>query len=282
MNIGIVGLGLMGGSLAKALRRAGICELLVGFDANPGVLERAQAEAVIDGVLDGQKLDVVFIALRPQDAVQYVAQHASVLSSTLVVDLCGVKRVVVQSLVPLAKKHGFSYIGAHPMTGRERGGYEFSETTLYENSSMIICPTETSSQQDEALLGEVCKSIGITEMPRVSPELHDEIIAYTSQLAHVVSNAFVKSPTALLHDGFSAGSFLDLTRVARLDAAMWTELFIDNADNLLAEIKTIQSSLSEYQTALAAGNSEELQALLTAGSERKVSLDENTGERESL
>lgn len=287
MRIGIVGLGLMGGSLAKALKGTDSCARVLGYDIDGAVLVRARDEDVIDGVLEfngpdiATQVDVLFIALRPQDAIDFVARHANKLEDILVIDLCGVKRVVTQAIAPLAHTYNFSYIGAHPMAGRERGGYAHSDANLYHGASMIICPTQTAIQEDEDLLGEICKEIGIVEMPRVTPEHHDRLIAYTSQLAHVVSNAFVKSPNAPLHDGFSAGSLLDLTRVARLDAPMWTELFLENADNLLIEIETIRASLAEYESAIRSSNREELCALLSSGSQLKAALDEKMHVSES-
>lgn len=300
MKIGIIGLGLMGGSLAKALRRAECCEAIFAYDTDANVLLRAQSDGVIDRVLEQgspalamsssisssdnapaeSNLDVLFIALRPQDAIDYIKAHGSELTSTLVVDFCGVKRVVADAFAPLAVEYGFSYIGAHPMAGKERGGYESSEENLFDGASMIMCPTGTATAENQALLDKICSAIGITETPHVTPAHHDSLIAYTSQLAHVVSNAYVKSPNAPLHDGFSAGSLLDLTRVARLDAAMWAELFIDNADNLLSEIQTIRTSLGEYEEALLASDRDRLHTLLSAGSEIKAALDQSTAAHE--
>jgi prephenate dehydrogenase len=205
-----------------------------------------------------------------------VKTHAELLSkTTVVVDLCGVKRVVCRELAPLAAKYGFSYIGGHPMAGKERGGFVNSADDLFVGASMILTPDERT----DILMLETLKAffldLGFAGLTFTDPDEHDRIIAYTSQLAHITSSAYVKSPEAQRRRGFSAGSFKDMTRVARLDEAMWTELLLDNADYLTLELDILIKNLSDYLAALQAGDAEALRSLLREGRERKAAAGGN-------
>ena len=273
MTIGIAGLGLIGGSLAKSIKaRTG--HRVLGIDKNPDTMDKAVMTGSIDGTLDEASIgscDLLLIALRPQTAVDYLAANAeSIAKHAIVVDMCGVKRCVVNQMAPIAKAHGFRYIGGHPMAGKERGGFDNSTKTLFQNASMILTPDESTDMELLETLKNFFLEIGFKNLTFSTPQEHDENIAFTSQLAHVVSNAFVKSPTALLHSGFSAGSYKDLTRVARLDEDMWTELFLDNADNLTVELTRLLDNLAPYLAALKAKDADALRSLLRDGREQKA------------
>lgn len=156
------------------------------------------------------------------------------------------------------------------MAGVERWGFDSSFGMLFNNASMILTP---DGGTDIALLHEIKQmflSIGFGSITVVSPEQHDRIIAYTSQLAHVVASAYIKSPTALEHTGMSAGSYKDMTRVASLNSNMWSELFLENSDNLLNEIDNIINNLTEYRDAIASNDRAKLEALLEDGTKRKA------------
>ena len=281
MTVGIIGLGLIGGSLAKAFKTRTTHRVL-GYDADDAVTGYAQLTNIIDGVVDERTIaecELILLAVYPRATVEYVERMADAIApDTIVVDCGGVKRSICERCYPLAREHGFVFIGGHPMAGLHHSGLKYARADLYEGASMILTPENT---EDIWLLQKVTawiKSIGFASVTVTTPEQHDEIIAFTSQLAHVVSNAYVKSPRAQVHRGFSAGSYRDLTRVARLNETMWTELFLENRDNLVSEIDHIVRSLQEYQEALQRGDAETLKALLKDGSDRKERIDSPYGD----
>ena len=188
-------------------------------------------------------------------------------------DCCGIKEYVCQELMPFARDNGFVFVGAHPMAGIERSGFENSNHSMFNNASMILTPPKGVSIELLETLKKFWGAIGFTNLEITTPENHDRIIAYTSQLAHVVSSAYIKSPTAMDHYGFSAGSYKDMTRVARLNEKMWTELFMENKENLLNEINTMLVSLTQFRDAMAADDSARLCELLKDGRERKAEAD---------
>ena len=273
MNVGIVGLGLIGGSMAKSIKaRTG--HTVFGIARSEETLMMARMCGAIDAPLTDETLpqcDLILIAIRPGAAIEWVRRHAELISkSAVVVDMCGVKRVVVDGIAPIAEQYGFAYIGGHPMAGKERGGFTSATEDLYVGASMILTPDRRTDMQLLAILNNVFQDIGFASLTYSDPEEHDRIIAFTSQLAHIVSSAYVKSPEAQRRRGFSAGSFRDMTRVARLDEDMWTELFLDDADYLTKEVGELIHHLTEYQEALQARDAEKLHALLKDGREKKA------------
>ena len=274
MKIGIVGLGLIGGSMAKSIKsRTG--HTVYGIDLDQETMLLARLCGAIDGPLDEDTLpvcDLVLLAVRPQAAVDWVRDHGAQIGAA-VVDLCGVKRTVVEQITPLARQHGFIYVGGHPMAGRERGGFTSSTEDLYVGASMILTPDETVDETFLDTLRTFFLDVGFAKLTLSQPEEHDRIIAFTSQLAHVVSNAYIKSPEADRHNGYSAGSYKDLTRGARLNEVMWAELFLCNQGPLLDEIDTIIENLQKVREAIAEGDAGQLKALLKEGSDRKRAID---------
>lgn len=188
-------------------------------------------------------------------------------------DVCGVKQSVCAPLWQLAQDHGFTFIGGHPMAGREVGGFAHANADLFKDASMILTPQKGA---DISLLERIKKfwcELGFAGVVVTTPENHDRVIAYTSQLAHIVSSAYIQSPTALDHIGFSAGSYKDMTRVAKLDADMWTELFMQNREPLLSELEGILQRLGDFRDTLAKGNAVKMREMLSAGREQKVEAD---------
>ena len=246
-TVGIVGLGLIGGSLAKALH-AYTDRTVLGYDADGAVLTRALEEEVLSGVLTPERLaecDLVIVALYPAAAVEYVTCHRDQFrKGGLVMDCCGVKGVVCTPLEPVAREGGFTFVGGHPMAGIERSGYAHAFPELFRGASLILTPYEGTEERHIQAIWELAKALGFGRLTRSTPEEHDRIIAYTSQLAHVVSCAYVGSPSAPDFQGFSAGSFKDMTRVARLNEDMWTELFLENKEALVREIDTLVEELA--------------------------------------
>ena len=267
MKVGVVGLGLIGGSAAKAFKAAG--HTVYAFDINDTIVGYAALEGTVDKELDDKRLaqcDLLLLTATPQAVIGYLTEKAAKISpSTLVVDFCGTKRLVCQTGFELARKQGFTFVGAHPMAGLQYSGYKYSRANLFSGASLIVVPPV---HDDIALLDRVKSVLAPLQFKKyvvTTADFHDRMIAYTSQMCHVVSNAFVKSPSAQYHRGYSAGSFRDLTRVARLNEAMWTELFLENRENLLTEIDHLMNSLAEYRKAIAEGNAQTLCSLLHDG-----------------
>ena len=264
--------------MAKSIKaRTG--HTVFGIARSEETLMMARMCGAIDAPLTQENLsqcDLILIAIRPAAAIEWVRRNAADISkSAVVVDLCGVKRVVVESIAPIAEQYGFAYIGGHPMAGRERGGFTAATDCLYVGASMILTPDKRTDMQLLETLKAFFLDIGFASLTFSDPEEHDRIIAFTSQLAHIVSSAYVKSPEAQKRRGFSAGSFQDMTRVARLDEDMWTELFLDDADYLTDELDILIGHLQEYADALKSKDAEHLRALLRDGREKKATAGGN-------
>ena len=278
MNVAIVGLGLIGGSMAKSIKNR-TAHTVWGADLNSETMTMARMCGAIDAPLTEENLpqaELILVAIRPGAAIEWVRQHAPLISkSAILVDLCGVKRTVVASIAPVAEQYGFAYIGGHPMAGRERGGFTAATDDLYAGASMILTPDARTDMQLLETLKAFFLDIGFAALTFSTPAEHDRIIAFTSQLAHITSSAYVKSPEAQKRRGFSAGSFQDMTRVARLDEDMWTELFLDDADYLTSELEVLVGHLTEYLDALKARDSARLRALLKEGRELKATAGGN-------
>lgn len=278
MNVGIVGLGLIGGSMAKSIK-ARTAHTVWGVDLDQETMMMARMCGAIDAPLTETNLpqcDLLLVAIRPQAAIDWVTAHASAIArDAIVVDLCGVKRTMVAALAPLSAQYGFAYIGGHPMAGRERGGFTSATDDLYVGASMILTPDDRTDMPLLETLKSFFLDIGFAHLTFSTPEEHDRIIAYTSQLAHIASSAYIKSPEAQQRRGFSAGSFRDMTRVARLDENMWTELFLDDADYLTTELEILVEHLNEYLSALKSRDAESLRALLKDGKEKKATAGGN-------
>jgi len=273
--VGVVGLGLIGGSLAKAYKRTpGITVL--GSDLDRSILEFAKiAEAIDDELTDEnlQTCDVVLVAVFPQGVINWVREKAEFLRGKIVIDCAGTKGRVCAELFSVAAAHGFTFVGGHPMAGLHRSGFKHSRDDLFDGEPMVIVPPTNDDIQLLDDISRLLKPLGFGRISVASAAEHDEIIAFASQMPHIISNAFVKSPTASRHKGYSAGSYRDMTRVARLDPDMWTELFLENKNFLLDEIGHFIEAAEKYRSALEAGNGLELRRLLAEGSDRKREVD---------
>ena len=272
MKIGIVGLGLIGGSLAIALSESGKHEVF-GFDRNRSSVLAAKMVNAIKGELNDETIgecDVIFIALYPQATIDYVEANASkIKKGAIVTDCGGVKRMICAPCEKIAEENGFTFIGAHPMAGTQFSGFGHAKANLFKGATMILTPKDNTDIRILQLLRTVLDDAGFASVNLTSPEEHDKVIAFTSQLPHIISNAYVKSPEAIHQKGFSAGSYKDLTRVSKLNSTMWTELFFENSDNLTKEIDFLIEKLGEYSAALKAGDKEGLIALLDEGTDSK-------------
>ena len=275
MTVGILGLGLIGGSLARAYALAG--HTVFAAEKDESILAFAQLAGAVDAPLTSENLgacELLLLAIYPEGSAAWLAEHAQFVSkSALVMDCCGVKQQICEKCFPLAQAYGFTFIGGHPMAGTQFSGFKHSRADLFAGAPMVLVPPKF----DDIDLLERAKvalaPCGFGSFSVTTAKDHDRMIAFTSQMPHIISNAFIKSPTALEHRGFSAGSYRDLTRVAWLNPRMWAELFLENREFVLRELDVLLSSLTAYRDALAAEDSDTLMALLDEGKKRKEAVD---------
>ncbi|WP_124100928.1 prephenate dehydrogenase [Ruminococcus sp. Marseille-P6503] len=272
MKIGIVGLGLIGGSLAKAIKK-NTDEICYGLDINRTTIAAALSQEAIDGEidLDGlERCDIVMICLYPQQTIDFINENKQRFKKGgIVIDTCGVKGTIVAAAEKVLADEGVRFLGCHPMAGREFSGFAYSVDNLFEKASFIMTPTDNTPMSAVKEISKLAYNIGFAKCVVSSPEEHDEVIAFTSQLAHVVSSAYIKSPSLMKQAGFSAGSFKDLTRVAKLNEDMWTTLFIMNKKPLVSEISHIIKCLEDYRDAIDGEDYQRLSSLLKEGRELK-------------
>lgn len=276
MKIGVIGLGLIGGSMAKAIRLNTDSEVF-GTDIDRTVVMRAKVIEAIGKELTEENIsecDIIILALYPEASIKALKKYASkIKKGAYVVDCGGVKEKVCKEASDISKEYGFTFVGGHPMAGIEKIGFKYSDAKMFCEASMILTP---EGNTDIKVLDELKKfflGIGFGKITIKTPKEHDRIIAYTSQLAHILSNAYVKSETADDHIGLSAGSFKDMTRVAYLNETMWTELFLENRENLIDEIDILTDNLKKYREALKNSDEVALKELLKDGREKKEHLD---------
>lgn len=277
MTIGIIGLGLIGGSMAKAIK-FNTGNKVLGWDVSDTVRYRAKLVGAVDGFLeDGNpgECDLVIIALYPKETLEYIeAAKALFKKGAIVVDCCGIKTQICDTAGALAQEYGFSFVGGHPMAGIERSGFAFSNPDIFKGATMILTPQKDA---DLTMLNDLSfffRSLGFGALKITTCQEHDQMIAYTSQLAHVVSSAYIKNDLSHRHKGFSAGSFQDMTRVAKLNEHMWTNLFLDNREYLLEEVEQLIDRLVTYKDAIEQSDREGLMKLLREGRERRQAIEE--------
>lgn len=275
MNVGILGLGLIGGSLARAYSKAG--HTVFAEEKDNSIFEFAKLAGAVVGKLDQDSIgscQLLLLSIYADASARWLENNAVYIpKDALVIDCCGIKEDICRRCFPIAEQYGFTFVGGHPMAGSHNSGFKYSRSNLFQGAPMVIVPPR---YDDPELLQWVKDSLapcGFKSFSVTTAQKHDEVIGFTSQLPHIVSNAFIKSPTALLHTGFSAGSYKDLTRVAWLNPQMWSELFLSNKDNLLKELDVFISNLNAYKDAIANNNSEALIRLLDEGRKRKEEVD---------
>ena len=275
MTVGILGLGLIGGSLARAYAKAG--HTVYACERDKSMLEFAQLAGVIHEELDDNtvgKCDLILLAIFADGSATWLESHAPLISkTTLVIDCCGIKETICARCFPLARKYGFTFVGGHPMAGSHNSGFKYSRSNLFQGAPMVLVPPRFDDPQLLSRVQEALEPCHFGSFSITTAAVHDEMIAFTSQMPHILSNAFIKSPTATQHKGFSAGSYKDLTRVAWLNPQMWAELFLSNRDNVLKELDYYITSLQQYRDAVADNNEEELIRLLDEGRRRKEEVD---------
>ena len=275
MNVGILGLGLIGGSLARAYALEG--HTVYAIQRNESMLSFAMLAGAVHGRLTEETIpqcDLILLAIYPDGSAGWLEQNAHLISpNALVLDCCGIKREICKRCFPLAARYGFTFVGGHPMAGSQFSGFKYSRATLFKGQPMVLVPAVFDDMQLLDRVKQALKPCQFGSFSVTTAEEHDRMIAFTSQMPHILSNAFIKSPTALKHKGFSAGSYKDLTRVAWLNAPMWAELFLENKENVLFELDYYINSLKAYRAALDADDMDTLVSLLEEGKKRKEEVD---------
>lgn len=275
MKVGILGLGLIGGSLARAYALDG--HTVYACEKDGSMFSFAMLAGAVHGKLDEAAIpecDLILLAIYPGGSAAWLEENARLVSpDALVLDCCGIKREICRRCFPLAQEFGFTFVGGHPMAGSHFSGFKYSRANLFQGAPMVLVPPVFDDILLLQRVKDALKPCGFGSFSVTTAEEHDRMIAFTSQMPHIVSNGYIKSPTALNHKGFSAGSYKDLTRVAWLNAPMWAELFLENKDFVLEELECYIQSLSAYRDAIRSDNKEELTRLLEEGKQRKEAVD---------
>lgn len=261
MKIIVYGLGIIGASVCASLKRAG--HTVYGKNRSRGPVEYALEHGMIDGEATSYEgADVVILALPPRVTMREL-EEGNFPAGVIVADICGVKEPLEK--VVFSRPREYRYIGMHPMAGKETSGIESASVTLFDGANLILTHTWQTDEQAFQMMQALGKEMGFGRIVTCSAKYHDEMIALTSQLAHIVSNAYVKSPNTKECNGFTGGSFQDMTRIAGVDETVWTELFFLNRISLTAEIDRLVSRLCEYRDALDSSDEEKMRRLLLEG-----------------
>ena len=280
----IAGLGLMGGSMAKTIKARTLSRVL-GWNRTRATAEQALADGAIDAIATDalfREVDLVIIGLYPQATVDWLLENMPKMKKgCVIVDMVGVKQFMVEHLEQAALDAGVHYVGGHPMAGREFSGLDFALPTLFDGASMIFVPTKSSTERILSQLEAYFMSLGFGQTVRCTAEQHDHMIAFTSQLAHVVSSAYIKSPEADKHNGYSAGSYKDLTRVAKLNETMWSELFLLNRDELVRQMDLFSEKFELMRNSIANGDRETIRQMMRLSTERRKYFDVKKEDDES-
>ena len=275
MNIGILGLGLIGGSFARAYAKAG--HKVFASEKSQDMLEFAKIAGAVQGELDHTTIplcDLIIMCIYPDDCAAWLESNAAFIKSTaLVMDACGTKKDVCDACFPIANRYGFTFVGGHPMAGSHNSGFKYSRSNLFQGAPMVLVPPKYDDMELLQWIKDCLEPCKFGMFSVTTAEKHDIMIAFTSQMPHILSNAYIKSPTAITHKGFSAGSYKDLTRVAWLNPQMWAELFMNNKPNILNELDFYMSSLQKYKEAIKNDDKQTLIELLEEGKLRKEQVD---------
>ena len=276
MKIAVIGMGIIGGSFCKALKKY-TDHYIIGLNRTQSTLARAFDDGVIDEIGSPRSLseaDVVILALYPQAAIEFVEKYGGYIRrGAVVTDSSGIKGEICPRMTELASRFGFEFVGSHPMAGKETNGYESSDGDLYRGASYIIVPCE-AGESSVRLLSDLALEMGFGMIKLTTPEEHDRMIAFTSQLPHVLACAYVLSPCCPNHKGFSAGSYRDVSRVANINAELWSELFLENRHQLIGELDTLIENIHSITDAVKANDKARIEELLERAHKTKEMLGE--------
>lgn len=274
MKITIIGLGLMGGSVARRLRGFHDCRI-AAYDRDRESLDLALSDGVIDEAYTDaagamRDADLIILCLYPQLNVDHVRDNLdSIKSGAIITDVTGIKGFMIRELEKILPDD-VEFLGGHPMAGREVGGYKSSTDTLFDNAPYIITPTERNTPEAIQLIRDMAKYIGCRTVVTTTPDEHDSIIAYTSQLMHVVAVALCENPLLERSESFAGGSLQDCTRIAVINEKMWSELFVENSEHLAHRITEFQNTLEDMKKAALAGDRAALEKIMKHSTQQKL------------
>ena len=252
MNVAIIGLGIIGGSYAKGLSKAGYN--VYGVDKDLKTIEYAKSEGfIIDGSLNASDylpyVDLVVIGLYPDDVITFIENNLQYFKKGQVVtDVCGVKTCICKEATRLLEDSYF--VGSHPMAGREKVGVKYSDEKIFAGTNFLMCPIEETNEIAISVVDQMAKDLGFGRIHHITPEFHDEMIAYTSQLTHAIAVSLVNSNSNEDVVKFIGDSYRDLTRIAMINENLWSELFIDNKESLTNQIDNFINELEMLKTAI--------------------------------
>lgn len=276
MNIAVIGLGIIGGSFCKAIKKY-TDHYVIGINRTAKTAQKALNVGAIDEIGTPESLskaDMVILTMYPQADIDFVKEHGNYIKKgAIVTDASGIKCSICPQLKELAQKFGFVFVGSHPMAGKEKNGFDVSDSELYQNASFIITPCG-AEQKYVDILSDFATSIGFGTIKITTPEEHDRMIAFTSQLPHVLACAYVLSPCCPNHNGFSAGSYRDVSRVANINSKLWSELFLENKEPLVKELDILIENITEIINSIKAEDKQALTDLLEKGHKVKEALGE--------
>ena len=276
MKIAIVGLGIIGGSYCKALKTH-TKHTVIGINRTPSTAQKALALGAIDEIGTPESLqnaDVTILCMYPQACIDFLERNGQFIKKgSIVTDAAGIKRAICPQMVKLAEKYGYIFVGSHPMAGKEKNGFDVSDADLFMGASFIITPCG-APQKAVGALAALALEIGFGTVKITTPEEHDRMIAFTSQLPHVLACAYVLSPSCPNHNGFSAGSYRDVSRVANINSKLWSELFLENREPLVQELEILNENLTNLFDAIRTEDRERLAQLLEKGHCVKQALGE--------
>ena len=276
MKIAVIGLGIIGGSFCKAIKKH-TAHTVIGINRTHSVAEQAKNDGSIDVIGTVESLgeaDIIFLCMYPQACVDFIKENGKFIKKgALVTDSSGIKSAICPQLYELSQEFGFVFVGSHPMAGKEKNGYGVSEAELYKGASFIITPCGADEKYVNKL-ADLALSIGFGQVKITTPEEHDRMIAFTSQLPHVLACSYVLSPCCPNHNGFSAGSYRDVSRVANINSKLWSELFLENREPLITELDILIDNITRIKDAIKDNDRETLADLLEQGHKIKQALGE--------
>ncbi len=276
MNIVIAGLGIIGGSFAKAIKKY-TSHRVTGINRSKAPLEKALACGAIDEIGNVQSLgsaDLLILGIYPAAAVEFIEKNGRYIKKgCIVTDTSGIKSAICPQMTALAEKYGFTFVGSHPMAGKEKNGFDVSTADLFKGASFIVVPCGAPKKAVHTLTA-LALSIGFGSVRMTDPQEHDQMIAFTSQLPHVLACAYVLSPQCKNHNGFSAGSYRDVSRVANINAPLWAELFLENRQPLTSELDLLIQNIKAIREAINQEDKQTLTGLLEQGRKVKEALGE--------
>ena len=276
MNIAVVGLGIIGGSFCKAIKKY-TDHYVIGINRTYETAKKALEVGAIDEIGTAEtlgKADLIIVSMYQQAVIDFIRENGKYIrNDAIVTDASGIKRAICPELEALSKEFGFVFVGSHPMAGKEKNGFDVSDAELYKGASYIITPCG-AEQKYVDIVSDFALSIGFGTVKITTPEEHDRMIAFTSQLPHVLACSYVLSPCCPNHKGFSAGSYRDVSRVANINSKLWSELFLENKEPLVKELDILIENITQIIDAIKKEDRETLTDLLEQGHKVKQSLGE--------